>query len=69
MYYWIYIGENEIGEKGCRYLSKAEWKEMEEINLSICYLTQMKIKLAIRAVNTFLMETGPELKSFGYVFI
>ena len=29
-----YVGDNQIGENGCKHLSKAAWRELEEIVLS-----------------------------------
>ena len=46
-----YVGGNEVGEKGCRHLSKAAW-ELEEIDLSNCFLTQTETKLGTGAAGT-----------------
>ena len=53
-----YVGYNEVGEKGCRHLSKAVWGELEEIWLSHCSLTQVKTKLGTGAVSTSAGEAG-----------
>ena len=39
-----YVEGNEVGEKGCRHLSKAAWGELEVISLGHCSLTQVKVK-------------------------
>ena len=35
-----YVGDNKVGEKGCKHLSKVVWGELEEIRLGHCFLTQ-----------------------------
>ena len=39
-----YVDGNEVGEKGCRYLPKATWGELEKIYLCNCSLTQGRTK-------------------------
>ena len=39
-YIWGYVGGNNVGDKGCRHLSKATWEDLEEIYLGHCSLTQ-----------------------------
>ena len=36
-----YVDSNEVGEKGCRHLSKAVWGELEVIYLCNCSVTQL----------------------------
>ena len=55
-----FVGGNEVGEKGCRHLSKAAWGELEEIYLGNCSLTQMIIKSGIGAASTSAGEAGRE---------
>ena len=43
-YSCVYIDNNEISEKGCRYLSKAAWRELEVMALSNYSFTQTGIK-------------------------
>ena len=54
-----YVGENEVGEKGCRHLSKA-WGELEVIGLRTCSLTQLGTKLGTGAAGTSAGEAGRE---------
>lgn len=37
LYIGIEVENNQIGEKGCWYLSKAAWRELEWIDLSLCF--------------------------------
>ena len=53
-----YVGENEVGEKGCRHLSKAAWGQLEEINLCNCSLTQRETKSGTGAAGTSAGEAG-----------
>ena len=53
-----YVVENEIGEKGCRHLSKAAWGDLEVISLSYCSLTQTQTKSGTGAVSTYAGEAG-----------
>ena len=39
LWYWNYVAGNEIGQKGCKYLSKANWKKLEVLNLRPQFLT------------------------------
>ena len=39
VYCWFEIADNNITEKGCKHMSKAEWSQMEEIGLGISSLT------------------------------
>ena len=55
-----YVDRNEVGEKGCRHLSKAAWGELEEIYLCNCSLTQRKTKSGTGAVGTSAGEAGRE---------
>ena len=55
-----YVDNNEVGEKGCRHLSKVAWGEPKVIWLSYCSLTQATTKLVIRAAGTSLLEAGWE---------
>ena len=34
-YFCVYVDDNEIGEKGCKHISKAAWMELEGFNLVI----------------------------------
>ena len=54
-----YVDFNEVGEKGCRHLSKAAW-ELEEIRLCNCSLTQGKTKSGTGAAGTSAGEAGRE---------
>ena len=53
-----YVDGNEVGEKGCRHLSKAAWGELEEINLGHCSLTQTKTISGTGAAFTLAGEPG-----------
>ena len=53
-------GNNEVGEKGCRHLSKAAWGELEEIILRNCSLTKTETKSGIGAAGTSTGEAGRE---------
>ena len=55
-----YVGDNEVGEKGCRHLSKATWGELEVIYLCHYSITQGKTKLGTGAAGTSAGEAGRE---------
>ena len=55
-----YVGDNEVGERGCRHLSKAAWRELEEIRLCDCSLTQGQTKSGTGAAGTSAGEAGRE---------
>ena len=55
-----YVGDNEVGEKGCRHLSKAAWGDLEEIVLGHCSLTKTLTKSGTGAVSTSSGEAGRE---------
>ena len=55
-----YVGGNEVGEKGCRHLSKAAWEELEVISLSNCSLTQTGTTSGTGATGTSAGEAGCE---------
>ena len=61
--------DNEVGEKGCRHLSKAGWGKLEEIYIGHCSLTQTIIKLGIGAAGTSAGETGEKWKELAWVII
>ena len=52
-----YVDSNEVGEKGCRHLSKA-WGELEFIDLSICSLIQGGAKSGTGAAGTSAGDAG-----------
>ena len=64
-----YVGGNEVGEKGCRHLSKAAWEELEMINLCHCSLTQGKTKSEILVADRSVGEPGRKCNNFTWVFI
>ena len=37
MYQLWYLGNNNIGDKGCDYLSKSNWNNLQTLNLCISY--------------------------------
>ena len=47
-----YVDNNEVGEKGCRHLSKATWRELEVIYLCHLSLTQTGTQLGKGAADT-----------------
>ena len=53
-----YVDSNEVGEKGCRHLSKAAWGKLEDISLCNWLLTQGKTKSATEAADTSPGEAG-----------
>ena len=55
-----YVDNNEVGEKGCRHLSKAAWGELEGIYLGHWSLTQGIIKSGTGAAGTSAGEVGRE---------
>ena len=57
-----YVDSNEVGEKGCRHLSKAAWGELEVISLGNCSLTQGGTKSGTGAAGTSAGEAGRETK-------
>ena len=57
-YSFMNIASCEITDKGCSYLSKGEWGDLQNIHLSFCLLIEMKIKSVIRAVKQSAKESG-----------
>ena len=57
---FIEIVNNQIGEKGCRYISKAAWGKLENILLSSGSLTKIGISSAIGDAGTSARGTGRE---------
>ena len=55
-----YLGGNEVGEKGCRYLSKAAWGQLERIYLGLSSLIQEKTKSGLGAPCTSAGDPGRE---------
>ena len=55
-----YVDSNEVGEKGCRHLLKAAWRELEEISLGQYSLTQTETKSETGAACTSAGEAGHE---------
>ena len=53
-----YVDSNQMGEKGCRHLSKAVWGELEVINLGNRSLTQGETKSWTGAIGTSAGEAG-----------
>ena len=64
-----YVENNEVGEKGCRHLSKAAWGELEVIILRHCSLTQTGTKSGTGAAGTSAGEAGCQRKELIYVLI
>ena len=58
LYCFIYVDNNQITEKGCSYISKAEWKKLEILNLGKYFLTKAAIKSVIRAAHKYAREIG-----------
>ena len=56
---------NEVGEKGCRHLSKAAWGELEVIDLCNCTLTQLGTKSETGAAGISAGEAGRERKEMA----
>ena len=62
-YNWVdKTDENQITEKGCHYLSKAEWK-LREIYLSTYFNTQDQNKIGDRGCGHICRASWPEIKS------
>ena len=55
-----YVVDNEVGENGCRHLSKAAWGELERISLCNCSLTQGGTESETDAAGTSAGEAGRE---------
>ena len=55
-----YVVGNEVGEKGCRHLSKAAWGKLEEIHICSCSLTQGRTKSGTGAAGTSAGDAGKE---------
>ena len=55
-----YVEGNEVGEKGCKHLSKAAWENLEEIDLCNCSITQGETKSGTGAASTSAGEPGKE---------
>jgi len=63
------IDSNKISNGGCWHLSRGQWPQLQNINLSINNLIQISIWLAIKAANTWLKATGETLVCFFWVQI
>ena len=55
-----YIDNNELGEKGCRNLSKAAWGDLQEIRRGYSSLTKSLTKSGTGAAGTLAGEAGCE---------
>ena len=55
-----YVGGNEVGEKGCRHLSKAAWRKLEGIYLCNRSSTKGKTKSGTGVASTSAREPGCE---------
>ena len=62
MYFEMKIDDNQISEKGCKYISKAEWKKLKLIGLGYFDFTKVEIKSETRAVSIFAKEICHKLQ-------
>ena len=37
MYQLLYLGDNNIGDEGCKYLSQSKWNNLQTLYLGISY--------------------------------
>ena len=57
-----YVGDNKVGEKGSKHLSKVAWGELEKISLGHCSLTQGRTPSVARAAGISIGEIGHRCK-------
>ena len=53
-----YLDDNQVGEIGCRHLSKAIWGDLEVIELGIYSLTQAGIEFLTKAASSSAISIG-----------
>ena len=53
---------NDISEKGCNYISKAQWKMLQHLNLSICFINVGLNKIQHQGCGNILKADWPELR-------
>ena len=59
MFSLLDIGGNQITEKGCKYITKADWKKLECITLSTLSKTQAEIKSVTGAAGISVDSSSP----------
>ena len=62
LYSEMKIESNIIIEKGCQYLSKAEWKQLEKIGLGTCFLNSGKNAINDKGCRLICEGHWPQLK-------
>ena len=60
VYCSVFVEVNQIGEKGCRHISKETWRELEGVVLRNDSLTQTEITSVTEVVGLSTGETGRE---------
>ena len=53
-----YLGDNQVGEIGCRHISKATWGGLEVVDLGNYSLTQVGIEFLIKAASSSAISIG-----------
>ena len=59
LYVMFKIGENRITEKGCKYISKAQWQRLQMINFSFFFSTSAGNKIGDRGCQHFFSGSWP----------
>ncbi len=53
------IDLNQIGIKGCEYLSTANWAQLQKLDLSITEIIKSLIQLEMKDVHFWVNQNGP----------
>ena len=64
LYSEMKIDSNKITEKGCQYLSKAEWRQLEKIGLGTRFLKLGKNEISDKGCRLICEGDWPKLKQF-----
>ena len=58
-YHLNYLGSNNIGDEGCRYLSKTEWNNLHRLDLCIIYNMKPRILSELKDADISQRHSGP----------
>ena len=62
LYSYLKIDSNKITEKGCQYVSKAEWRQLEKMGLGTYFLTSGKNEISDKGCRFICEGDWPQLK-------
>ena len=63
------LGNNNIGDKGCKYIASMEWKKLKKFSISIRINTQAKKKSEMMDVGIYHWPNGRNFKSYKSVTV